>query len=78
MAAAGERRAVPGWTGLPAVSSLVAPVCQRIPIRTLLRSGSGSKVTSAIRVRSSRLRSLALVVGAFHKAGRSEIGRAHV
>jgi len=52
MAAAGERRAVPGWTGLSAVSSSVAPVCQRIPIRTLAWSGSGSTVTSAIRVRS--------------------------
>src|SRR6516164_8532467 len=65
------RRAVPGWTGLSMVSSSVAPVCQRIPIRALPRSGSGSTVTSAIRVRSSRLRSLALVVGAFHRPGRS-------
>ena len=36
MAAAGVRLAVPGWTGLSAVSSSVAPVCQRIPIRALL------------------------------------------
>ena len=49
----------------------MAPVCQRIPIRTLLRSGSGSIVTSAIRVRSSRLRSLALVVPACQRTGRS-------
>ena len=41
MAAAGERRAVPGWTGLSAVSSSVAPVCQRIPIRTLALVGLG-------------------------------------
>ena len=53
------------------VSSSVAPVCQRIPIRTLAWSGSGSRVTSAIRVRSSRLRSLLLVVGACQSPGRS-------
>jgi hypothetical protein len=41
------------------------------PIRALLRSGSGSTVTSAIRMRSSCLRSLAPVVGAFHSPGRS-------
>ena len=70
-AAAGVRLAVPEWAGLSMVSSSVAPVCQRIPIRALPRSGSGSTVTSAIRVRSRRLRSLALVVGAFHRAGRS-------
>ena len=69
MAAGGVRLAVPEWAGLSMVSSSVAPVCQRIPIRALLRSGSGSTVTSAIRVRSRRLRSLALVVGAFHRAG---------
>ena len=54
----------PGGRGLATVSSSVAPVCQRIPIRTLAWSGSGSRVTSAIRVRSSRLRSLLLVAGA--------------
>jgi len=42
-----------GWTGRPAVSSLVAPVCQRIPMRTWSGRCSGSRVTSAIRVRSS-------------------------
>ena len=54
----GLRLAVPGWTARATRSSSVAPVCQRIPIRTLAWSGSGSTVTSAIRVRSSRLRSL--------------------
>src|ERR1039458_10243227 len=69
-AAAGVRLAVPGWTGRSAVSSLAAPVCQRMPMRTLSGRCSGSRVTSAIRVRSSRLRSLALVAGAFQRAGR--------
>jgi hypothetical protein len=40
-----------------AVSSSVAPVCQRTPIRTLSSSVAGSRVISAIRLRSSRLRS---------------------
>ncbi len=67
----GLRLAVPGWTARATRSSSVAPVCQRIPIRTLAWSGSGSTVTSAIRVRSSRLRSLLLVAGACHSPGRS-------
>ena len=37
----GLRRAVPGWTGLSTVSSSVAPVCQRIPIRDLAGVGLG-------------------------------------
>src|SRR6266568_485752 len=62
--------AVPEWTARVTRNSSVAPVCQRIPIRTLAWSGSGSTVTWAIRVRSSRLRSLLLVAGACHSPGR--------
>ena len=65
----GLRLAVPVWMARATRSSSVAPVCQRIPIRTLAWSGSGSKVTSAIRVRSSRLRSLLLVAGACQSRG---------
>ena len=47
-----------------AMSSSVLPECQRTPMRALAGSWSGSTVTSATRVRSRRLRSRSLVVGA--------------
>ena len=67
-----RRYSVTAWRRATTTSS-VAPVCQRIPTRALEKSGSGSRVTSATRVRNSRLRSRGEVVGACHRAATSPV-----
>src|SRR5260221_37403 len=74
VAGLGVGAGTPVGLGRSMTISSAAPVCQRIPIRALARLASGSKVTSAIRVRSRRLRSRGGGVGACPGAGR--LGRA--